>query len=477
MRSRRNGIAAAAAIALGIAAGAGAPGAAAAWTLEEAAKPYRGQEVVVGVAFVPVLGGALDLLKSDFEKRTGIKVNIEKFDHNQWDAKADADLYARTGHFDLLMMHHNRAEDWVANGHVRFIDDLMKDPKLADPDFDAADLFQPLWDDYCKFDKGRACFLNQNFQMVYWYRKDLFENATEKAAFKKRYGYDLKPARTYKQFQDTAEFFTRKKGESLAGKPLAADFYGVGTVGKREQSLAWELSTFVQGFGGSLFDAEGRPTFTRKENVDAVKYWLGLRRFAPPGVTEAGFIDLFVLLTKGTVAQAIQWTDFAFAIDDPKISQATNVYSYAPIPTLTETMPHGGWGEAEPFVISAYSKRPQVAFLVIQYLASKEHQKKWIEGPGSGLPLRNSSLELPFVKKSPVFGPHVTGMKRGWFNPGYTGWVETQEEWVIAVTEAAAGRMTVEQALEKAQAKAVRLHPKGPINPGQPTRNQFEPLK
>ena len=114
---------------------------------------------------------------------------------------------------------------------------------------------------------------------------------------------------------------------------------------------------------------------------------------------------------------------------------------------------------------------------MIQYLASKAHQKKWIEGPGSGLPLRNSSLELPFVKRSPVFGPHVTGMRRGWFNPGYTGWVETQEEWVIAVTEAAAGKMTVEQALEKAQAKAVSIHPKGPINPGQRTRNQFEPLR
>lgn len=464
------------AMAIGVLLGVGGP-AAWGWSLEEAARPYKGTTVRIGISFVPVMEGILNLLKTDFEPRTGIKVELDKFTHAEYDAKMDADLFSRTGHYDLMQMHHNRFGDWVGNGHLRTFEEFLKNPKLVDPNLDTQDFLQPLWDDYCLSTAGKMCLPSLNFQMVYWYRKDLLGHPQERANFKKKYGYDLAPARTWQQYRDIAEFFTRKKGEMLAGKTLEQDMFGVGLVGKREQSLAWELSAFVQAFGGTLFDKDGVPTFTRKENVEAAKYWLGLRKFAPSGVSEAGFIDLFVILTKGIVAQAIQWTDFSFAIDDPKVSQAVNVYSYANIPVVREGMKSGGWGEAEPLVISKYSRNAEAAFLVAQYWASKDAQRKWITGPGSGLPLRKSSLEIPFVKQHPAFAPHINSMLRGWFNPGFSNWIEIQDEWVIGITETAAGRIRVEEAFQKAQAKALKIHPKGPVNPGQPTRNQFEPLK
>jgi ABC-type glycerol-3-phosphate transport system substrate-binding protein len=41
------------------------------------------------------------------------------------------------------------------------------------------------------------------------YRKDLFGDPAEKEAFKAKYGYDLAPPETWKQYYDIAEFFTR----------------------------------------------------------------------------------------------------------------------------------------------------------------------------------------------------------------------------------------------------------------------------
>ncbi|MFQ5912558.1 MAG: ABC transporter substrate-binding protein [Nitrospinota bacterium] len=443
------------------------------WSLEEAAKPYKGTTLRVGIAMVPVIEGYLPLIET-FSKRTGIKVKVEKYTHAEWDAKGDADLYSRTGHFDLLQMHHTRAEDWAGNGHVRWINDLMNDPKLRDPDLDPDDFLQPLWDDNCLFEgEKRACFPTYNFQMVYWYRKDWFNHPEEKTAFKKKYGYELGPAKTYKMFRDIAEFFTRKKGEKTAGKVLTGNIYGVGLVGKREMSLTWEWYNILNGWGIKLYDKEGRPTFNQKKVVDATKWWLNLRPFAPPGVSEAGFIDLFVLMTKGNIAQSLNWIDFAFAIDIPKISKAVGVYTYASVPVLREGIPPSGWGEGEPMVISKYSKNPRAAYLFMQWMSSKETQKKWIEGPGHGLVLRKSSLELPFVKSHPVYAPAMVSMKHGWFDPGFSNYAQLREEITIQITEAAAGRQTVEQAMEKIQAMAVKVHPKGPINPGQPTVNQF----
>ena len=42
------------------------------------------------------------------------------------------------------------------------------------------------------------------------YRRDLFDDPKEKAAFKGKYGYDLAAPATYDQLRDIAEFFTRR---------------------------------------------------------------------------------------------------------------------------------------------------------------------------------------------------------------------------------------------------------------------------
>ncbi|MCH8035562.1 MAG: extracellular solute-binding protein [Proteobacteria bacterium] len=443
------------------------------WSVEEAAAPYKGSELKVGIAFVPVMEGLLPLMK-EFGEKTGIKVKIEQFTHGEWDAKGDADLYSRTGYFDLLMMHHNRAQDWAGNGHVRWINDLMNDPKLRDPDLDPDDFLQPLWDDYCLFEGGKlACYPFMNFQMVYWFRKDFMEDAGERAAFKAKYGYDLAPAVTFTQYRDIAEFFTRKKGETIAGTTLEENHYGVGVVGKRGPSLTWEWYNILNGWGAPVFDADGKPSFENDKVLAATKWWLSLREFAPPGVAEAGFIDLFVLMTKGNIAQAIQWVDFAFAIDVPAISKAVGVYSYAPVPRREASMAPGGWGEAEPLVISKQSKNPEAAYLLMQWLASKETNKRWLEGPGSGLPLRESSLSVPIVREHPVFKPLLSSMKNGWFDPGFTDYIQLRGEIAIQITAAAAGNQSIEEALAKIQARAEKIHPQGDINPGQPHVSQF----
>ena len=443
------------------------------WSVEEAAGPYKGSTLKVGIAFVPVMEGLLPLME-EFGERTGINVKIEQFTHGEWDAKGDADLYSRTGYFDLLMMHHNRAQDWAGNGHVSWINDYMKDSKLRDPDLDPDDFLQPLWNDYCLFKGGNlACYPFMNFQMVYWYRKDFMEDPGEWAAFKAKYGYDLAPATTFAQYRDIAEFFTRKKGAKIAGKVLAENHYGVGVVGKREPSLSWEWYNILNGWGATVFDDKGRPSFNTKEVLAATKWWLDLRAYAPPGVTEAGFIDLFVLMTKGNIAQAIQWVDFAFAIDIPAVSQAVGVYSYAPVPMREAGMTPGGWGEAEPLVISKYSKNPEAAYLLMQFLASKDVNKRWLEGPGHGLPLRKSSLQVPIVKQHPVFKPLLSSMKHGWFDPGFTDYIQLREEITIQITEAAGGSQSVEDALSKIQARAEKIHAAGDINPGQPHVSQF----
>ena len=79
-----------------------------------------------------------------------------------------------------------------------------------------------------------------------YYRKDIFQDASEKAAFKAKYKYDLPdPPNTWKQVVDLAQFFTRKKGQKLAGKTLTKDFYGYADQAKRGRVYYWYIFRFI----------------------------------------------------------------------------------------------------------------------------------------------------------------------------------------------------------------------------------------
>src|SRR5438093_60590 len=53
--------------------------------------------------------------------------------------------------------------------------------------------------------------------LVTYYRKDLFEDPDNQAAFKAKYGHDLAPPKSYKEFGDIACFLTAKYQPSLYG--------------------------------------------------------------------------------------------------------------------------------------------------------------------------------------------------------------------------------------------------------------------
>src|SRR5689334_1687057 len=68
--------------------------------------------------------------------------------------------------------------------------------------------------------------------VISYYRKDILCDGSEQKNFMAKYKYKLPcapeemDAVTWDQFRDIGEFFMRKKGDMLAGKPADDDFYG-----------------------------------------------------------------------------------------------------------------------------------------------------------------------------------------------------------------------------------------------------------
>ena len=102
--------------------------------------------------------------------------------------------------------------------------------------------------------------------VISYYRKDIFCDASEQKNFMAKYKYKLPcapeemDAITWDQFHDIGEFFLRKKGEMLAGKPADDDFYGIEfQAGKTYDMFTTSAYEFLWQHGGDIWDETKQP--------------------------------------------------------------------------------------------------------------------------------------------------------------------------------------------------------------------------
>jgi multiple sugar transport system substrate-binding protein len=385
-----------AAIALAVLCLAGGTAHAQGWTYKEAAKPYVGTKIRVLDEITP-LQETMKTLVPQFVAETGIQVDYELLNHFEVINKGQADMLSRRGYYDGVMLHSVQMGLMLAAGAIEPIDGFMKDKALMNPALDMADLIEPANRSFAVF-KGKAYgFLNWNYHMIYWARNDLLTNADERAAFKAKYGYELAPAKTFKQFLDIGEFFTRKVGQTLAGKPLTSNFYGIlheGITGGTTVLSVWK--NLMKNFGGGLFDAKGAPAFDTPQNVQALTLWAKMWKYSPPGQAEYSLVDIPTVMGNGIAAQTIAWSDFVLGIDKPGGSPLVGKFTYAAIPSNPDYKgPRSAVAEPSGIVINMASKQKAATFLFMQWMIDKATQTKLITAGKGGVPMRTSSFAMP----------------------------------------------------------------------------------
>ena len=181
-----------------------------------------------------------------FEELTGIKVNFEMGPIDSVVQKEMLALQGKTGDYDIISMPYQFLGNLVTNDYILPLDPLMNDESLKVIEaYDPDDMIVGMMDASGRWKDQLYGMASNTCIMFYGYRKDLFENADEQAAFKAKYGYDLAPPTDWKQYHDISEFFTRSKGENLAGEELKTDFYGTTICGKRHDAMTCEWLNYA----------------------------------------------------------------------------------------------------------------------------------------------------------------------------------------------------------------------------------------
>ena len=151
------------------------------------------------------------------------------------------------------------------------------------------------------------CIPHESDTPLLIYRQDLFEAPAEQAAYKQKFGTELRFPQNFDELLQVAQFFYRKKGDTLAGQPTANEFYGIALSGKPYISTSRQWEMFLHGFGGRVLNDKNRPVFNDEAGQKATAFYTDFvtkYQVAPPGTATIDAPGVDTLLNRGAAAMA-----------------------------------------------------------------------------------------------------------------------------------------------------------------------------
>jgi ABC-type glycerol-3-phosphate transport system substrate-binding protein len=307
----------------------------------------------------------------DFEKSTGITASIEQVARPLWGQRKVRELIENAGLYDVVMTGGGDDNLWVKyKAHVKDLSKLLS----------ADQVDQLILKDKFTYN-GKLVGIPQyyNFPMLF-YRKDLFNNPTEQANFKAKYGHDLAPPTSYDQMYQIAEFFNRP--------PNMYGFF----IGGVDWSVYLDDTYFVYGLGGNYGDpTSSQLTLNSPQQKQAMNWLVKFSKFNPPGWQTENFFDGDQLVQNGKVAMYQNW----FYIWKTFQQKMPDKIGMAP---LAGTGAHLG-----AFVATIPDAAPNAAngAKFIQWMMSAKYQKQQAIETGD-LPMRKDVIQDPDVRKALV---------------------------------------------------------------------------
>lgn len=384
----------------------------------------------------------LRIVIPEFERLTGIKVEIVEFPYDALTQKTMSVFLAGSDAYDLIETPGPAIPKFVPPGHIEKISpDMVKELEL---ETDIPGIMGKLGKHEGEW--YLAAFNANNYILAY--RTDLFNNPVEKQAFKARYGYELRLPETWEQLMDIAKFFTRKKGEKLAGKTLDHDFYGYSHISQKGTRLNYVFLTRVHLFGAKTFDENMRVAFNNEQGIAAVQSFIDMFPYCPPGVKTYTWGDCFESLAQDLVAMCEQWPCVVPMAQNPEKSKVVGKVSLTSIPTKKGVPPiayGGGWQ----YGVSKYSSHKEAAFELLKYVTSTETT---IQAPLNDLqePARFSGYTHPkLLKKYPHFKENLKILKgRVWITPLIPEYTHLADIGSAIISDTFQGKHTPKEAVD-----------------------------
>ncbi|HEX7021518.1 MAG TPA: sugar ABC transporter substrate-binding protein [Trueperaceae bacterium] len=292
-------------------------------------------------------------LVPEFEKLTGIKVTLEAFPEAQFRQKRLLEVSSNAATLDgYMIMPGQVGAQYLGADWVTYLDDMIADPSMTNPDLDLDDFFDGALNTFRNGDRLYGLPL-QNETSLLFYRKDLFEEAGLSG-----------PPETMAELMADAQLLNKDGRAGFAMRGAGA-------------SATSQIVNFLMTFGGKWLNEDGSSALDSEASKEALAFYTTLlNNYGPAGVTNMSWPEVTSLFAQDQAAMMFGANVFRSIMEDPEQTKdvVRENIAYAPIPAG----PVGRkpvvlvWGLS----VNHASKHPGAAWYFIQWALSKENQLK-----------------------------------------------------------------------------------------------------
>jgi multiple sugar transport system substrate-binding protein len=399
-----------------------------AWSLEEAAKNYKGTEIKVIFLDRPGYNATIKMLP-DFEKKTGIKVSYEIVPYENTREKEVLDFSAN-GDLSVALVDLVWLGEFADSGWIVPIDEIQKKfPNLVDPDLDLKDFFPLLLDAFGTWNKTVYGLPYDNYSGLLYYNKDLLKQA----------GFD-KPPETW---DDLFKVYAPKLTKD--GK------YAFALQSRRGETQSCDsFMRFLWPWGGSLLDAKFKSNLTSEQSQTGLQFRQDLMKYMPPGIVDFDHAEAVNALAQGQVAMITEWSAFYSTLTDKAKSKIVDELGIAPEPKGPAGRKPALGGFSLAVTKQADDKHQGAAWLFIQWATAKSTAKEYVENGGvSGR--QSTYQDKDLVAKYPFIQPMVESWQQGVpeFRPRFPEWSKLTDIIAEWGTNIMIGKVSVKQGSEE----------------------------
>jgi multiple sugar transport system substrate-binding protein len=387
----------------------------------------------------------------EFEKKTGIKVDLEVLAEVPAFDKLLMDLQSKSGTYDVFMTDPLHNWQYASAGWVEPLDPYIKNSKLTDAaaynvrDFSPGLFAAGRWN--CVplqgIGKGSLWALPINYETyILAYRADIFkENG-------------LKPPKTYDEMLSVV----KKLKPTLDSRQM----YGVTTRFEKYWDLSFlTYGTIVLSYGGQFMDKNGKVVIASPQVVAATEKFIEiLKAGAPDSIANNSWYDSMQQFASGRYAMAFNEADlFAPIYEDKAKSTVAGKVGYALPPAGPKGLRRSGiwlWQLS----MNKASSHKKAAWLFINWVTSKDTMVE-THLRGNMNPVRISAWEDPRLQKMVEGWGETPGQYRdvevtmlkqvaGLYFPPHPELTRMLDRWAEAVQQSFFDGGNVRKNLEKA---------------------------
>lgn len=321
-------------------------------------------------------------IAEEFSEATGINVELDYIEYQAMRDKQVLELGKPDGQgeYDVVAWVVFNKTDYVNKGYLTDLSKLFTNAALTDPTYDREDLVSA-YVNSGGVAGGRRGYLSGPTAAMFGipfgaetsilaFRQDIFDE------------YDLEVPTTYDEMFEVAEFITEN----------VPDVYGMTSRGQTGPNATHAWLLHASPYGADIFDDQWNVTLDTPEALAATEALKRIVENSPPGVLNWGFGEQANAFLQGDSAIYVDALKIAAMSRDPEQSLVDGKVGYA----LHPVGPDGICGaETGGFAmgIAENSSNKEAAFLFLQYMTSKEGDRKIVDAGGD--PVRLSTLADP----------------------------------------------------------------------------------